>query len=140
MDKDCFNKNLEKQEECFNNYLNYYRDQIRNGSSRWEAFPFSDFSGFQNRYIYLRAGLASLLKNPDTMYDPDFRELCETWKHQQFGKIEFERLEELYNKLMEKQVFQENQIFKNLYGEFVKSVYQLFSDTYYTDQFFGIDE
>lgn len=125
-----FQKNLENQQRIFDDLFHARRRDI----------PFSDLDGFLYHYSFVRAGLSSLRKNPDTMNDPDFLELCDTWKHQRFGHIETQRLKELYNKLSEKPVFRENYIFRDLYGNFIKSVYQLFTDEYYTQGFFEIDE
>lgn len=124
-----FKKNLENQQSYFDEHFRYRRRDV----------PFNDWDGFLFHYYFVRTGLSSLLKNPDTKNDPDFLELCDTWRCQRFGHIKTQRLEELYNKLSLKPVFRENYIFRDLYGNFVKSVYQLFTDEYYTHDFFQID-
>ena len=125
-------KNLDNQQKVF--------DDLLDARARGRDFPFSDWGGFMFHYSFVRAGLSSLGKNPDSMNDPDFLALCYTWKNQRFGHLETRRLEELYNKLSSKPVFRENHIFRGLYGNFLKSVYQLFTDEYYTHGFFEIDE
>ena len=120
-----FYENLERQNEFFDNYE--------------RKDPFGDWEGFLHHYNTLRASIASLRANPDTKDDPDFKELCETWKNLQFGQFP-PRLKELYYKLLEKPVFRDNYIFSDcLYGSFVKSYYMLFKDECYTHSFFDID-
>ncbi len=102
--------------------------------------PFTDWDGFLFHYAHVRAGLSSLLKNPDTKDDPDLIALCDLWRAQRFGSIDTNQLEELYNALNQKPVFRNNSIFVDLYGAFVKSVYELFYGEYYTQHFFDIDE
>ena len=73
-----FQRNLENQREFFDSLSR----EMREKHYERDGFPFSSWSEFMYHYTFVRAGLSSLLKNPDTMNDPDFRELCETWKHQ----------------------------------------------------------
>ena len=73
------------------------------------------------------------------MNDEDFVELCSTWEAQRFGYIDTERIESLYSKLSLKPVFKENEIFKDMYGHFLKSVHSLFDGDFYTHDFFKID-
>ena len=125
LSSETFHENIQRQKEFFDSYE---RKQ-----------PFDDWEGFLYHYNTLRASLASLRANPDTKDDPDFIELCKTWKHQQFGQFN-PRLKELYYKLLEKPTFKENYIFSSyLYGSFVKSYYMLFNDECYTRSFFDID-
>ena len=73
------------------------------------------------------------------MNDPDFIELCNTWRHQSFGHIDTRRLQELYNKLSQKPEFKENPFFMNLFGQFYKGIYILLNEEHYTGHFFEID-
>lgn len=125
-----FFENLKAQEKYFREDTGVdYRD-----------VPFNDWDGFLSRYYFIRRGLSSLLKNPDTMNDPDFIELCRVWRNQRFGYNASDRLDDLYKKLERKQVFSENPIFRELRGKYIKSVYQLFNDEYYTQNFFELDD
>ena len=124
-----FQQNLENQGKFFEDYYASHRNDN----------PFNDWSGFLYNYYNLRAGLSSLRRNPDTMNDPDFVELCNTWETQSLGHIDNERIDELYKKLAEKPVFSENAIFNNLFGYYCKGIYELLNGLYYTENFFKID-
>lgn len=127
---DSYGQNLKNQKELF--------EQLFHVRHSYD-YPFEDWNGFLYHYSYVRAGLSSLSKNPDTQNDPDFKELCSTWRRQKLGSFDFDRLEELYNRLSRKPVFSNNYIFKELYGHFVKSIYQLLTEGYYTHRFFELD-
>ena len=131
-----FWRNLENQKEYFDSLLR----QIEEKNHHWDFFPFTSWNHFIYHYAFVRAGLSSLLKNPDTMHDTDLIELCNTWKHQRFCDFELNRLEALYLKLREKPVFRENYIFRELFGNFVKGFYSLMNGECYTDHFFDLDE
>ena len=131
-----FQRNLENQREVFDSLSR----EMREKHYERDGFPFSSWSEFMYHYTYVRAGLSSLLKNPDTMNDPDLRELCETWKHQLFRQPDQGRLEALYNKLMSKPVFRANPIFGDLYGAYLKGVHELLTGECYTAHFFDLDE
>ena len=130
-----FQKNIENQGIVF--------EQLY-AAHRYKS-PFNDWDGFIFHYAYVRAGISSLLKNPDTMNDPGFLKLCEMWRSlRNISSIQDfynhnHKIEDLYNKLLQKPVFEENSIFRDLYGNFVKSIYQLFTDSYYTESLFEID-
>ena len=128
-----FHKNLKTQKELFDALCQQLQGE------HWHGFPFSSWHEFMYHYIHFRAGLSSMLKNPDTMNDPNLLELCDTWKHQQLGHIDDGQLEALYKKLMTKPVFRENYIFNNLFGEYLKSIHQLLNSDSYTQHFFELD-
>ena len=129
--------NLSLQEQEFYKLLEMYYMQNKGRSTR---FPINDWEGFCHNYFHLRAGLSSLTKNPDTMNDPDFIELCNTWKHQSLWNLEVNRLEGLFNILKEKPAFKDNVIFNSLYGYFLKGVYLLAQENgYYMSDFFNLD-
>ena len=124
-----FQRNLENQFNYFEESLCRYQSQSL----------FNDWDGFLFHYNNIRAGLSSLLRNPDTKSDPDFLELCETWRNQRFGCTDTQHLVECYNRLSIKPVFKENPIFRDLYGSYVKSIYQLFHENYYAQDFFRLE-
>lgn len=84
--------------------------------------------------------LVSLQNNPDTKDDPDFIELCNTWESLSFQTfpLYINHLKELYDKLLKKPNFKNNPYFQDLFGSFMKSIYQLFHDSYYTQGFFKL--
>ena len=129
---EAFKANLESQEKYFNEYLDkqhkYYNHPL---------FP----RDFMHNYFVMRASLSSLRNNPDTKDDPDFIELCNTWKDLGFDSFIFElgHLKEIYNKLLKKPNFKNNPYFTSyLYGSFMKGVYELFTCGYYSRPFFSI--
>jgi hypothetical protein len=126
-----FRRNLEQQNQDFESYLHQLMFDKKN--------PFDDWRGFVFHYYHFRAAIASLRKNPDTKNDPVFVQLCETWKGQRFGSIDFSGLEKLFNELRKNPVFDKNYLLNEAYGSFIKSVYMLFQDEYYTHSFFEVD-
>ena len=133
-----FMENLKKQEKFYNNYISSLRYRKKN-------FPFG--GSFMEHYSIFRACLASLRSNPDIMADEDFQELCDCWQGYNEGhrfrydtwKINFNELEERYKRLLRKPIFQENPLFHEIYGRFIKSVYGLFNGDYW-DAFFGLED
>ena len=105
-----------------------------------EYYPFTTWHYFVQEYSYVRAGLSSLLKNPDTKDDPDFLDLCYTWKQQTLGHFELNQIEKLYDKVGQKPVFYNNPIFREISCHFENSIYQLLNSRNYTEHFFELDE
>ena len=133
-----YNDNYKKQKEFFESRYSELQREYRNRNGNL----FNDWSGFMWHYLSLRAGFSSLQHNPDTKDDPEFIKLCNVWTNINcLGDLQFEsnRLKEIFDKLRTKPAFKNNEIFISLYGHFLKSIYQLISDKYYTAPLFYID-
>ena len=143
-----FERNLQKQEEFYEQYCmslrhkkyHYQREPLFEENSH---FPFTDNSGFWDRYWEFRALVASLRQNPDTKDDEDFIRLCKYWQSigdpSKLSKDKFVWMKERYDSLLNKPSFKNNPFFRDILGCFLKSVYQLFTDPYYWDGFFDLD-
>ena len=134
---DSFYKNLEKQQAVFEKYLHLF-EEFYPYVNKPEWWLFSNWDEFLFHYSHFRASLLSLQTNPDIKDDADFAYLCDTWKYQSLGSIDFKWLEQQYRKLMKKPVFKNNPFFNEMHGHFVKSIYQLCHDRYYTQNIFNI--
>lgn len=128
-----FKENLRKQEEFIDNYVHNHFDKN----------PLYDWEGFLCHYYTLRACLESLRNNPDTKDDEDFIKLCLHWNRLKdfipISRSMMNELEDEYKALGNKPVFNDNPFYKMMWGEFVKSIYELFEGQYYTSSLFDID-
>ncbi len=139
---DTFKKNLEEQDKYYYEHLSKssfaYLQQDDPVFLLFENHGYGYLDSFWDHYFAFRVGLSSLLRNPDTRDDPDFIRLCDTWRYQK-GKMNFETLKRLYDKVLEKPVFAKNPIYNALFGSFLKSIHELCSGFYFSDYIFEID-